>query len=561
MAKESLKDLSVSITPIKRTREQQQEDLPCAQEEIDAYKVWLSKLKQENPRTELKDEFRQQTIETYKEWLTLQGDLLGDDITDDGGTSTENGENDSSQARKNWPSHARRPNKAGNGQCTGGRKKGRGPLKGHSIAFKRIKSGCQKLPIQFSSRLGGPQGENYRSFIDEVVMFTRKRAPLIGVRSWKDISSDVKNAIVTDLKNRWDFGNTRDVDGKILGLARSRYADWRSTLSTTYRAYESDAKRAKNKPEDVDIVEWHYLMKYFATENFQAVSKKNTTCRGKQQVQHGGGPKPFSQHSYEKRNPEIGEEPNDIELWMITHSKNGKWSNNAAHDVYDNAVCNLRAKELELEKDGLTNEEQNIVFQSSYNEIIQCKRPTIHGHGYMAKYPMRVELMEAQIKLARDTAAEKEKNKNLEGEVQRLREELADQTAQTDKKVEEATQKIQEEEKIKREEMRKQIKEDMAVFFAKQTQGLALQTNTPSSTLTVCAARQGTTGQENGNTVNSKLTRNLFPTNNRNGANFISSQQLSKAANKGRVTRMMQIEWSHGQVFELIHIILSWNLQ
>ncbi|WVZ84270.1 hypothetical protein U9M48_031320 [Paspalum notatum var. saurae] len=423
MAKESLKDLSVSITPIKRTREQQQEDLPCAQEEIDAYKVWLSKLKEENPRTELKDEFRQQTIETYKEWLTLQGDLLGDDITNDGGTSTENGENDSSQARKNWPSHARRPNKAGNGQCTGGQKKGRGPLKGHSVAFKRIKSGCQKLPIQFSSRLGGPQGENYRSFVDEVVMFTRKRAPLIGVRSWKDISSDVKNAIVTDLKNRWDFGNTRDVDGKILGLARSRYAGWRSTLSATYRAYESDAERAKNKPEDVDIVEWHYLMKYFATEKIPA--KRTQLAEANNRSSMGVAPS-LSLNIAMRRNPETGEEPNDIELWMITHSKNGKWSNNAAHDVY------------------------------------------------------------------------------------RLREELADQTAQTDRKVEEATQKIQEEEEIKREEMRKQIKEDMAAFFAKQTQGLALQTNTPSSTLTVCAAR------------------------------------------------MMQIEWSHGQVFELIHIILSW---
>jgi len=141
----------------------------------------------------------------------------------------------------------------------------------------------------------------------------------------------------------------------------------------------------------------------------------------------------------------------------------------------DNAVCNLRAKEVELKRDRLTNEEQNIVFQSSYGEVIQSKRPNIHGHGYMAKYPTRVELMEAQIKLARATAAEKEKNKNLEGEVQRLREELADQTAQTDRKVEEATQKIQEEEEIKREEMRKQINADMAALFAQQTQGFALQ--------------------------------------------------------------------------------------
>lgn len=35
-----------------------------------------------------------------------------------------------------------------------------------------------------------------------------------------------------------------------------------------------------------------------------------------------------------QRNPETGEEPNDIDLWMYTHSKNGKWSNLASQDVY-----------------------------------------------------------------------------------------------------------------------------------------------------------------------------------------------------------------------------------
>jgi di/tricarboxylate transporter len=30
-------------------------------------------------------------------------------------------------------------------------------------------------------------------------MFTRKRAPLIGVRTWKDIHEDVKESIATDV--------------------------------------------------------------------------------------------------------------------------------------------------------------------------------------------------------------------------------------------------------------------------------------------------------------------------------------------------------------------------
>lgn len=80
-----------------------------------------------------------------------------------------------------------------------GKKHGRGTLKGLAVASKRIKHGNQKLKIEFSSRLKGPVGPNERSFVDEVVMFTRKRAPLIGVRSWKDVKQVVKNSIASDV--------------------------------------------------------------------------------------------------------------------------------------------------------------------------------------------------------------------------------------------------------------------------------------------------------------------------------------------------------------------------
>src|SRR6185312_2748596 len=58
-----------------------------------------------------------------------------------------------------------------------GQKRGRGPLKGLKAISKRIKAGNQKMKVDFS-RLGGLVGDNYRSFVDEIIMFTRKRVPL-----------------------------------------------------------------------------------------------------------------------------------------------------------------------------------------------------------------------------------------------------------------------------------------------------------------------------------------------------------------------------------------------
>lgn len=81
----------------------------------------------------------------------------------------------------------------------GSQKNGRGALKGFSATMKRIKNGSQKLKIEFASKLGGPTGPNTRTFVDEVVLFMRKRAPLIGVKKWSDIGQNVKNSIASDI--------------------------------------------------------------------------------------------------------------------------------------------------------------------------------------------------------------------------------------------------------------------------------------------------------------------------------------------------------------------------
>ena len=76
--------------------------------------------------------------------------------------------------------------------------KGTCPLKGLKAISKRIKAGNQKMKVDFS-RHGGAVGDNYRSFVDEIVMFTRKRAPLIGVKTWKHVHEDVKEPIASDI--------------------------------------------------------------------------------------------------------------------------------------------------------------------------------------------------------------------------------------------------------------------------------------------------------------------------------------------------------------------------
>ena len=81
------------------------------------------------------------------------------------------------------------------------KKHGRGCLKGLTVTKKRIRNWTQKLKNKFNPnpRLGGPIGENRRSFVDEVVAFTRKKAPVIGVKTWKSVHPKVKMSIADDI--------------------------------------------------------------------------------------------------------------------------------------------------------------------------------------------------------------------------------------------------------------------------------------------------------------------------------------------------------------------------
>ena len=81
----------------------------------------------------------------------------------------------------------------------GGKKVGRGSLKGLSALAKRSKSRCEKLKIEFLAKLGGACGENRCAFVDEIVLETRMKAPLIGVRSWKDVSPAIKEDIAANI--------------------------------------------------------------------------------------------------------------------------------------------------------------------------------------------------------------------------------------------------------------------------------------------------------------------------------------------------------------------------
>nr|XP_040253238.1 uncharacterized protein LOC109745299 isoform X3 [Aegilops tauschii subsp. strangulata] len=321
-----------------------------------------------------------------------------------------------------WPSHARRNRALLQDEAGGQKKKGRGVLKGFKASKKRFANGSAKLNITFSEKLGGTVGMNYRSFKDDVVVVMKRKLPLIGVRTWSDIHPTIHRLIIADMIDRWDLEDTPETEEKVLKIAKERYRGWRSTLSSTYKAYKTDAARLANLPEDLQPEEWEWMIEYFGTDSkFQ-------------------------------RNLETGEEPDCIALWELTHTNDGTWSNTDSQKVYDKALQEVKIKETDTEGP-LSSEQKNNIFQTAYKDTLECKSSQPRGYGYMAKTSTGSERFRIQIEeQAHATAATQERNSQLSQQVNELEDQLQAERANTQERINlECAEREQLEERLKEE--------------------------------------------------------------------------------------------------------------
>lgn len=128
----------------------------------------------------------------------------------------------------------------------------------------------------------------------------------------------------------------------------------------------------------------------------------------------------------------------------------------------------LRVAEKESEGGPLlSTEEENSIFQSSYKESIGCKTSTVHGHGYMSKRPTQMESMKAQLReQVRATDITNQRNIELQDEVDKLNEKIANQEAESERRLEEKMQQFREEESNKLQALR----EEFMAAFASHTE-------------------------------------------------------------------------------------------
>ncbi|KAM0828223.1 hypothetical protein ACQ4PT_067689 [Festuca glaucescens] len=321
---------------------------------------------------------------------------------------------------------------------------------------------------------------------------------------------------VADVLERWDLEDTPDMEDKILKIAKERYRGWRSTLHSTYKAYNIDAARMANE-----------------------TSQKNSDNRKKQKAIHRVGSKSYSQLSFEKRDLETGEEPDCIALWELTHTKNGIWSNRESQDVYDKACEEVNLKEGET-NGPVSTEDRNNIFQTNYKTTMGCKSSQPRGYGYMAKPPRPADRF--RFDLEEQSRASQRQNAELNQQVTQLQDELQAERENTQQQLEleraerqRLEERLQEDrierERLLEEERRSRQLELQAVqeSFMKKIAEMTEMMGTQQTLAQQIAPRRN--GKEN---TNPNVSRSLFQTPSTNAApgkkNMIPPNQLAAAA-------------------------------
>ncbi|WMV29613.1 hypothetical protein MTR67_022998 [Solanum verrucosum] len=69
---------------------------------------------------------------------------------------------------------------------------------------------------------------------------------------------------------------------------------WEARLHNHYCAYSTDEDKLSNLPEDVELEDWKYLVKYFGSEKFKVISERNKNNREKQITKHSCGTRSFA---------------------------------------------------------------------------------------------------------------------------------------------------------------------------------------------------------------------------------------------------------------------------
>ncbi|XP_015164285.1 uncharacterized protein [Solanum tuberosum] len=185
------------------------------------------------------------------------------------------------------------------------------------------------------------------------------------------------------------------LQGFVISTMQRLFRAWRARLHNCYSAYSTDEDRLLHRPEDVELEDWKYLVKYFGSEKFKVVSERNRKNREEQITKHSCGTRSFAEVEESTRNPESGEKDTPDKVWEIQHTRKNtnrerEWldpQSQQIHGQLQHLVVEQQSEEIE----------HHMTRDDILSSVLGERSGYVRGNGYGKKPPKKTQIQQADI--------------------------------------------------------------------------------------------------------------------------------------------------------------------
>lgn len=287
--------------------------------------------------------------------------------------------------------------------------------------------------------------------------------------NWQNIVSKHGEAMWYKVKDKFEVSGglrAHKLQGFVISTMQRLFRAWKARLHNHYCAYSTDEDRLSNRPEDVELEDWKYLVKYFGSEKFKVISERNKNNREKQITKHSCGTSSFAEVEESTRDPLSGELDSPDKVWEIQHTRKSAsgervWldpQSQQIHSQLKQLVVQQQSEEIE------TPMTRDVILSSVLGE----RSGYVRGKGYGKKPPKKAQIQQADIEASVSSAMESMRQEMQVDMERKLQEEREHMAADLKRSMEEDLQKkLEEEREHMKGEVDKMFQEQLAAIMTR----------------------------------------------------------------------------------------------
>ncbi|XP_049359539.1 uncharacterized protein LOC125824234 [Solanum verrucosum] len=349
------------------------------------------------------------------------------------------------------------------------RKRGRGKYKSKTVDIKTKCGG--KIKVIIPDDIDRAVGSRARDIVNYAGLIMRNSISFQD-GNWQNIVSKHGETMWYKVKDKFEVSGglrAHKLQGFVISTMQRLFRAWKARLHNHYCAYSTDEDRLSNRPEDVELEDWKYLVKYFGSEKFKVISERNKNNREKQITKHSCGTRSFAEVEESTRDPISGELDSPDKVWEIQHTRKSASGERVWLDPQSQQI-HSQLKQLVVQQES-EEIETPMTRDAILSSVLGERSGYVRGKGYGKKPPKKAQIQQADIEASVSSAMESMRQEMQVDMERKLQEEREHMAADLKRSMEEDLQKkLEEEREHMKGEVDKMFQEQLAAIMTRVQQ-------------------------------------------------------------------------------------------